>query len=517
MAAGVGALTLGAAMLLGLGTAAHADPTFGNIDPDAAGSIIIHKHEHQSEEPKVTANPNGTTDIPSAPVGNVTFTVYQLLKDGAAIDLTDPDAWNGLDSLVVDRTCSTVSGGTGYTKGGVVGTGTTDDDGAATVGVGSIGVYIVCETDAPPTVTDEAAPFIVTVPFPHDDGWLYDVNVYPKNAVTTVDKTINAQQGLGLGSVVEFPVTVRVPALETGRDFTSFDISDSLDPRLTPTPAASGVGTGVKSVTVNGVTADPATYTVTATGQVVLVEFDVSLPAVQTLLKNNANNDVVVTFSGAVSSLGDGTDAGVIDNEAVVYINNPADANGDRENPGTPTPQVHTNWGDVKILKTDAATPATALSGAEFQVFSAVTPYPATAAECTNAVATGTALTVGGQSTFTSDDGLVLISGLFVSDSENAPVDKAFRCYVIVETKAPAGFVTPEAPNNAWGVDVTIGKTAIVNGAGHDLVVTNVQQDVPDLPLTGGGGTLAMTIGGLVLVAVGAGAIVLSRRRRASK
>lgn len=48
------------------------------------------------------------------------------------------------------------------------------------------------------------------------------------------------------------------------------------------------------------------------------------------------------------------------------------------------------------------------------------------------------------------------------------------------------------------------------------LPVVNVKKSGPDLPLTGAQGVLAMTIGGLVLISMGAAAIALSKRRRES-
>lgn len=507
LVASVGALTLGAGVLIGGAGSALAAPVLGNIDPDATGSIVIHKHEHQASATPSPVNPDGTQQVGTAPVAGVTFTVYALLRDDEAIDLADPAAWNGLNALTVNEACTAVTGGTAYTLGASVGSVTTGSNGQGTVALDSIGAYVVCETAAPATVTDQASPFIVTIPFPYDDGWLYDVNVYPKNAVTSVGKTINAQQGLGLGSLVEFPVTVRVPALEPTQDFTGFDVADTLDSRLTPAPATAGSALGVKSVTVAGTLLDAALYTVTRTGQSMLVSLDTDDADVQSLLKANAHANVVVTFQATVTSVGNGA----IANTATAFVNNPADNDGVRERPGVGSPAVTTNWGDLRILKTDASTAATPLANAEFQVYAAATPYPATAAECAAATATGSPLAVGATATFVSDeDGVVQIAGLFVSDSVNPAIDNAFRCYVVVETKAPAGFVTPLAPNNARGVAVITGST----GTTPDLTVANTQQTGVTLPLTGAEGTAAMTVGGLLLIGVGSLAIVISRRRR---
>jgi fimbrial isopeptide formation D2 family protein/LPXTG-motif cell wall-anchored protein len=493
---------LGALALTGVGVLAGATnaQAAGNIDPGAARSIIIHKHEHQTTT-SVTASPNGSVTIPSAPLENVVFTAYELRKDGAVVNLTDPAAWDGLAGLSVNAGCTAIGGGTGYTIGSVVGTGTTNGSGLATITPSSIGAFVVCETSAPAAVTDTAAPFIVTVPFPYQHTWLYNVHVYPKNGTSAVTKTISPQtpNGITLGSTIQFPVTVRIPSMAAGHDFTSFDVADTLDTRLTPSPAAAGVGQGVLSVTVNGTAVNPSYYQVNVSGQTVTVAFNTALPAVQTLLKGAAGQNAVVTFQGTVTTIGNGE----ITNQATGYVNDPGHTKGITSN------QVKSNWGDIKILKTDAATPAVPLSGAEFQVYAAETPYPATADECTNAVATGDPLSLGGQSTFTSVNGLVAIPGLFVSDSQNAPLNNAFRCYVVVETKAPAGFVTPVAPTNAWGIDVTIGQTT-----DQDQTVVNTQQIVPALPLTGAGGTMLLTVVGLVLIGSGAGVVLVARHRR---
>ncbi|MFT3798147.1 SpaH/EbpB family LPXTG-anchored major pilin [Microbacterium sp.] len=491
-----GVIALAGAGVLGSAVAANAAPDFGNIDDDATGSIIIHKHEYQTGT-SVTANPDGTTSIPSAPVAGVTFTAYQLLQNGTAVDLTDPAAWTTLSALSVNTACTAVTGGTGYTIGAQVGQGTTDASGLTTITPTNLSAYVVCETAAPASVTSAAAPFIVTVPTPYQDGWVYNVNVYPKNSVTSISKSISAQTGLGLGSAVAFPVTVRIPSTG-GADFTSFDIVDTLDSRLTPT--------GVSSVTVGGTAVDPTYYTVTTSGQTVTVAFNIALPAVQTFLKANALSSVVATFTGTVQSVGDGS----IPNTATAYINAPGHATGT----GITSNQVTTTWGDATLLKTDSATTATVLAGAVFEVYAAVTPYPASATDCSTAVATGSALSVGGQTTFTSNDsGVVTIPGLFVSDSVNAAQNSTFRCYVVVETQAPAGFVTPDSSNNAHGIAVTAGANAADS---YNATVVNVQADVPDLPLTGANGQIAMVIGGVGLLAV-AGGLLIARRRAGAK
>ena len=180
--------------------------------------------------------------------------------------------------------------------------------------------------------------------------------------------------------------------------------------------------------------------------------------------------------------------------------------------PGTPTNKVATSWGDVKVNKTDADN-SKSLKGATFQVYNAKDPY---AASCDNAVKEGSAISVDGATEFTSDDdGVVSIAGLFVDKKKGAPnedpvtPDHAQRCYVLVETAAPAGYVLPA--NADTPVTVKAGLTATGT---YDLTVTNSKQNVPQLPLTGANGRLLLMALGAILVLVAGGAALVARSRK---
>ncbi|MFC0581775.1 SpaH/EbpB family LPXTG-anchored major pilin [Micrococcoides hystricis] len=465
------ALLVGMFGFVGMATAA---PDYGNIDTGAQGSITIHKHEHQPAP--ADQSPEGTSAPLENPVEGVEFTVYPLLQNGSPVNLGDPDAWDGLDGLTPGENCTAP---TGYTLGAAE-TGTTAADGTLTFSK-PVGVYLVCETDAPSTVVDRAAPFIVTIPFPHNNGWLYDVHVYPKNAVSSIEKSVQTQTALGLGANLQFPVTTRVPQIGPNDNLSSYVIADTLDTRLTPN--------GVDSVTVNGTAVDASYYNVTTTGQTITVTFTA---AGLTWLESQEGASVVTVFQGTVNAVGDGA----IENVATVTI----DGNTIESDP------VQTNWGDVLIQKNNDATPATGLQGAIFEVYAAEAPYATT---CDDAVATGNAIEVGGQTQFTSDSsGRINIAGLFVSDSVNEAVDATQRCYVLREVQAPAGYVTPADADTP--VTVVPGVSATV-----DQTITNTQQSVPELPLTGSAGALIMTIAGLGLVVVAGTLMIISRRRAA--
>lgn len=481
--AGFGALALASAGLLGGSTAASAATELGNIDHDAKGSINIHKHKHQNGT-DVTQKPDGSGPaIPSEGIGGVTFTARQI----TSIDLSDSAAWNGLKDLKPAADCTLPGQSFGPEIKGV-----TDPTGLAVLPDLSVGAYLVCETDAPPEVVDRALPTIVTIPLPFDKGWLYNVHMYPKNGTSTIEKSIDKQEGLTLGSVVKFPVKTDVPTFGKDSELANYIITDTLDSRLG--------SAGVASITVDGeeVAEGHRTITTDADTNKVTVEFTDDGLA---WLKTKGGKQIITTFQGTVIKIGDGA----ITNEATVYVNDPSNKNGLTSKP------VTTNWGDLKILKTDDSKPGKGLAGAEFEVYAAADPYATTCA----ATPAGAALAIDGKTTYTSGaNGIVEVKGLFVSDSVNDPGrDSAFRCYVVKEIKAPAGFVTPQGDKALTAFSVTKGITE-----GHDgTPIVNTQQEVPELPLTGANGQMVMIIGGSALLLIAGGVVMLNRRRSANE
>lgn len=501
---GTGALALGA--IAAGGSVAHAEdqePAIavlapGNIDPSQSGTIYIHKHQHQTEMPIFEGDPSTESEMPTSGVKDVVFTVYPLLKNveggTEAIDLTDPAAWDQLEGLAPSAPCTAP---VGYSLGDGTETAPTDSDGNTQVTFSpGIGVYVVCETSWPDTVVDHAVPYIVTIPFPHEDGWLYGVHTYPKNGLSEISKTITPQDdlGLGLGSVIQFPVSAVIPSLPQGGVLTNFDIVDTLDTKLTPSPASDGVGTGVLSVTVGGVDVNEDYYDVVAVGNEISVNFTAGEGGGLEWLAERPTQTVVVTFQGNI------TEVGTIDNEAALYVNGSE----------LTSNLVKSNWGDVLVKKVNARIPGEALAGATFEVYPATAPY---AADCSTAtmLAGSDPISVDGETEFTTEapSGQVVIPGLFVSDSVHPSINASQRCYVLKETQAPAGYVTPTGDLALFPVAVKTGVSTAV-----DVTVANTQERVPGLPLTGSTGTAAFMIGGLALLLAAGGAALVSARRR---
>ncbi|VEH06005.1 SpaH/EbpB family LPXTG-anchored major pilin [Corynebacterium kutscheri] len=519
---------------------------FGNVDKTKKGSVTIHKHEHQDgSKPAVVGNhrTGEYTGTPAEGIDGVKFTYFKL-----GLDLSTQAGWDALQNYGTPPNACTGDDLSAEVKqkfpqATKVGTVTTANGGKADVTGLDVDAYLFCETDAPADVVDRAAPFIVTIPFPDTaenqqnlptptNAWLYDVHVFPKNGKTKLGKTVEQQEqhGLSIGSEVRFPVTAQVPRIADGNVFKHFYIVDPMDPRFAQDSL------GVESVTLNNLPLTLDTdYKVTVTGSLVTVSFTQSG---LTKLKLNPGTEVKAIFKGKLERLDHaGLDAGKIKNRAYVYSDTepkPGDDNPPAEPPTTPpttppltpppgptppggTPEVNTFWGDLTLKKVDAGDSDTPLEGAKFKVYPAAIPYPATADQCSKDYGNNSAIKKAGTTgedleAISDKDGKVEFKGLFVSDDQNDPKSKEFRCYVVVETEAPAGFVTPQGENAKFAVAVKIGKNA---EGSYDLTVKNNKRDTPDLPLTGGQGVALMLIAGgiLMIIAVGSGFVFVRRMR----
>jgi fimbrial isopeptide formation D2 family protein/LPXTG-motif cell wall-anchored protein len=491
----LGAVSLG--LVGAVAAAAPASADSGNIDFAKLGSIIIHKHVHQSGQTGSAAGGNLT----SPGVENVRFTAYPI----ASLPLTDAASWTTLRTLTAPPTACDTPSLAGQTLGSGVVSPLTDSNGRATISSLPVAAYLLCETTTPSTVVDKAQPFIVTIPYSYNESWLYNVNVYPKNGVATVSKSVSQQTSLGLGATASFPVTTDIPTIADNANFTHYWVQDPMDARLT--------GATVATVTVDG-TAVPSTYYSVATNGSNLVTLQFTNAGL-TWLKSQGGKSVVTTFTGTVSSVG----SGVINNTASFSAatrvgsvpttpDTPVDP-GNPNYPGSHSGAVTQRWGDLAVQKVDVGSPSTGLAGAVFEVYAAAAPYADT---CTSTTITGSAISVNGATQFTSgSNGLLAIAGLFVSDSKNATVDADHRCYVLKEVAAPAGFITPQDAAALTAVSVKAGLTD--TGVAYDTTITNTREQGVVLPMTGSSGIVVLSVAGLALIAAGAVLALLARKR----
>lgn len=205
-------------------------------DKTQKGRITIHKYEYNGrEKPDGTGVDNQQVPTGAKALGEVTFEIYQVQDQawlesyygGGTADTTDKLlATNyydtGADGEITVKAIPTTT---------LVTTIKTDTDtGIAQTSDLAFGLYLVVETKAPDKVTAPAAPFLVSVPMTRIDDttttnkltdWIYDVHVYPKNATTYGQVTIE-KKGYTGGTLdgalegVQFTLEKATPATTAG-------------------------------------------------------------------------------------------------------------------------------------------------------------------------------------------------------------------------------------------------------------------------------------------------------------
>lgn len=448
------------------GPAMAADMNPGLIDPSKTATLNVHKFEQpvkQGEPGDGTAQ--DTTGL--NPLSGIKFKVERV----SDIDLTTNAGWEQVAGLSAEDA-------QGMSRDAAVEV-TTDANGLAKFENLPLGLYVVTEE-----LTDDQLasgitgiePFLVTLPISDPNNrnqWLYDVNVYPKNNVDTIEKSVEDTDSIKLGDEVTFTIKGAIPA---GGTTSRYTITDQLDSRL------DYVSTAVSIEGSDIAIAEGTDYTVTQENGLVTVDFtQAGREKLNTIKQANANAKVVVEITTTVRELGED---GEISNKATLFPN-------DSNINGIPSNEVKTKFGSLDLEKVDAAANGTKLAGAEFKVY----PSEEDAKNGTNAIS------VNGQNTWTTDaNGRLSIEGLRLSnwaDGAELPEDQ-YRNYWIVETKAPEGYSLLSEPLEVSVTDYN--KDTI------EITVKNTKDNGGfELPFTGGAGTLYFFLigGGLILVAVG--------------
>ena len=181
------------------------------INPNATGSITVHKYEYgDASDKKGTGNagdevPNGAT-----PLNGAGFTVYKIWDkntlmqyyDGRS-DITDLDQkldWHNYAAKATDGSYQ-LNHKDGYTVTEVKAQQLTgapgEEPGVATFNGLPVGLYLVLETKLPDQVSSAAVPAIVSLPMQKDSDnktaaedvehvteWLYNIHIFPKNSTS---------------------------------------------------------------------------------------------------------------------------------------------------------------------------------------------------------------------------------------------------------------------------------------------------------------------------------------------
>lgn len=319
----------------------------------------------------------------------------------------------------------------------------------------------------------KAEPFLVVVPTAIDNEWTYDIHVYPKNALTQVDKQLDENSdgaAAGAGDTITWKVTAATPQLAPEDTFNELRFQDILDDRL--------AFESVSDVTYGGAAwTEGSEYSVTQSGQTVTVTL-----TAQGLAAVEANQGQELSYK-VNTSVADGADIGegVIETEVTQFTN----INGQEYD--FTTPPAETNWGIVRVKKQDADN-AKGLGDAEFQIFR-------TEADANNQA---NPISIQEETTFTTGEDGTLNIGPLNAGAENS------RDYYMVETKAPSGYQLGDSPRR---VTVTAGVST------EQYAIDNSKQPDFELPLTGAAGTWMFVAAGVLLLLIGSALYARNRRK----
>lgn len=565
LGAGVAAAMLVAALGAGSYAPAFADPgdqtkVGGNsqehtanvalVKGDASVQLTIHKFYGAAVD-----KPNNGTEqtISKPPLEGVPFDIYKV----EGVDLTTNAGWKTAAELyktniTVNNNVPTITGKT-LTK---VTTVTSGADGTATfTQTNGVGVYVVVENLSGVTTVKKhdngatedidvakvtpAKPFLVTLPMTEPvkkQSWMYDVHVYPKNQSDTITKTVKDEGTITFGDNAEPTKVSKTANHEVTYTITSsitdgseplgkYVIYDEIDPRVDVTAIDLKLSDGTalvcgtdydikiagKAVACDGIAnADPKNGKV----EIAFKDTDAATDGVQLgKLEADRNNDVVTTIKVKVNKEGD---KGLIPNTASFIPNKPWE----EANPGKPpipSNPVESRYGDLKINKVDAKEPNTKLDGAVFSIFKAGKD-----GKCDDADVKADPLYTG---VTTANGGTATVKGLQASDWYDGKEQTAKQGYCLVETKSPDGYNLLAQPihfyvtaNKAVVTDAA-GKTTTTDLTGTDpasitYTVNNEKSNLDnELPKTGGAGTLALALAGLLCIGGGIGWYLTASRK----
>ena len=482
----IGTLLASLLGVMALAGTANAAPI---VDRDT-GDLTVHKFEQPVEwGPDTNGKPLPADELAKLkPMEGVVFEIQQVNP----VNLKENEDWLKADTLIKDFQALTATEQiawtppTGYTLGNAQ-TATTDAQGSAEFAGIPIGLYLVTEKSAPAVegkAITKALPFLVTVPLTDvatGDNWFYDVNVYPKNIITGVEKEIVDIDAYGVGDTVQYTFYGDIPG---GEPAAKYVLWDQLDSKLEYVNDSAKVKFGSTTATV---TTD---YTVDYTGgKVTITLTEAGRLAAYNALKADNTAKVVVTIDATVMS---GIDGCVPNKVTLEFENKPGYETEVESKP------VDTCWGGLKIFKHDTDGSSSPLAGAVFEIWGSHT----------DDFATATKVTVDGVDNWTTGaDGKLTVSGLRYSDHANnvspAPAG-GYNYYWVKEIKAPEGYLLQAEPI-PFTVDTEVANAPVID-------VPNTPDKA--LPKTGAEGILPILIIGAGLLGAG---VFFTRRTAAKK
>ena len=543
-----------------------------NIKSGQATSITIYKYEGPESQ---TKNNGKEQTIPSTqlPISGVKFKLTRVVKnDGSAIDLSSTNGWTAIKDLNVEGKSASAA----LTAANLKLSTAKDDikeqatcakteegctkEGSTTFNLGTTyGLYLVEEDLAnskpmrdgkPVSVTKQVNPFLVTVPLPNtkDHDWIYKLNIYPKNDVSTNRVTKKAQAAPnqpfieGTKTTMGWDISIPLTALKPGETkYSNVSFTDPIntdflnynsvkDVNVTDKDGNNAVPLGTGDYEVEAYSSignNPATVDVTnadnlknvkwirvkltatgltkATAKVggKLIATVVTTVIAPGQIKNYINTDV----DGVTTGEGDKTPGCVPTKEK------PCDEDPNNPHEGNDT----TNFATLNIEKIGLSDgdnkDGKPLKDAVFQVYEAAKGKQLNDLNGKKVSEVNTADAKG----LIDDSGKVRT--MAATDKDGKASDSFFvgnntttsHVYCAVETKAPDGF---ELDDKLHCVNLTAG----AEDSANTLKINNKKSTAVDkilgaLPMTGARGLVILTVCGIVGIAGTFFYIVMKRRK----
>lgn len=301
------------------------------------------------------------------------------------------------------------------------------------------------------------------------------------NATVLIGETTS--KTFQFGETVPYTITTSAPA--DINDYKTYTITDKLDTQLQFTAGTVVVKNGETPLTA-GTDYD---LTEPAEGNAYTLTVDLTETGIGKLA---ANSSVTVDFEATIKDTAEVNTA--IPNTAKISWTNANDSTGVPES--TPVYVATLGFDAVKV---DSADQKVALEGAEFELYDGNNRvYVVETAETGVYKVTTTTNTT---KIVTPRSGIIKIEGL------------ASKTYNLKETKAPYGYQLPTTNFTvAPSLTTNIGAAVATDDTAAVRALPNVKQ--PDLPLTGGMGTILFTVAGLALIGGSAFFFIRSRKTR---
>lgn len=526
-----------------------------------ATSITIYKYEGPEG---TTRNDGKKHTIPDTqkPIEGVKFKITRVVKnDGSALDLSTAQAWKDIEGLIQnDKTATeelTAKNLKVSTETKDKYEATTGTDGKAEFnGLGeNLSLYYVEEDLANSTpkqdgktvkITKQVNPFLVTVPLPDTTthGWIYKLNIYPKNDVSTSKVTKKAQADPskpyidGVNTTMGWDVSIPLTAIKDGGStYTNVSFTDpintdylnykevknlQLEDKTGTEPLATTdyeveaySSTGDNPTKVADLTQEGALKTVKWI-RVKLTAAGLAKASAKVGGKLTATIVTSVIAPGAIKNLlntdVDGVTTGEGDkNPCVPTKDQPCNEDPNHPHEGGDT----TNFAKLTINKVGLSTSDTSndgkpLKGAIFKV------YPAAQGKTTGDLE-GKTVDEAGASLVTDE---AKVRTMAATDDKGVASDSFFvgngtddtKVYCAVETTAPEGF---NLDNKLHCFNLT---SVVAQQANNTKTINNKQSTELDkilaaLPLTGARGLVILTVCGIVGLGGTFFYIVLKRRK----